>query len=109
MRSLTGGVQKTRKVPWFNGRPLSERGIAEEHGQFWGDQDGTIDFRRYLLNPELKAFGACRRQDTCTFWTGSALGEPPKKDVAPPEDPFKAKKKEEDVASPTSAPGRSFR
>merc|ERR1719265_2168740 len=101
MRSLTGGVQKTRKVPWFNGRPLSERGIAEEHGQFWGDPEGAIDFRRYLLNPELKAFAAVRRQDTCTFWTGSMLSEPPKKNAASSEDPLKpAQPKEDTVVSP---------
>jgi hypothetical protein len=38
---------------------------------FWGDKDGMLSFRRYLLNPALTIFAASRQHDTCVFWTGS--------------------------------------
>lgn len=37
----------------------------------WGDRHGALSFRRLLLNPALKDFGACRREDTCILWTGA--------------------------------------
>jgi len=35
----------------------------------WGDKHGTLSFRRCILNPALKEFGASRRHDTCVLWT----------------------------------------
>lgn len=65
----------TKKIPWCGGRPLSERGMAIEQGVFWGDRENSICFRRYLLNPRLKMFGAQRRLDTCAFFIGELTDE----------------------------------
>jgi hypothetical protein len=70
-----GNGQVTRKIPWCGGRPLSERGVAVEQGVFWGDREHQVSFRRYLLNPQLKLFGAQRRLDTCTFFIGELTEE----------------------------------
>lgn len=47
-----------------------ERDKARACVLFWGDRTDAVAFRRYLLNPALKSFGASRMQDTCVLWTG---------------------------------------
>lgn len=37
---------------------------------YWGDREGMVTFRRYLLSPTMVAFGASRRQDSCALWVG---------------------------------------
>lgn len=65
----------TRKIPWCGGRPLRDIGLPIEQGVFWGDRENSIGFRRYLLNPRLKLFGAHRRLDTCAFFIGEFSDE----------------------------------
>jgi len=46
---------------------------GERSGAFWGDQQGAVAFRRYLLSPRLHVFGAARQRDTCVLWVAPSL------------------------------------
>lgn len=43
-----------------------------EPGGILGDIGSAVNFRRFLLNPDLVYFGGHRMQDTCVFWSGHA-------------------------------------
>jgi len=51
--------------PWSS---LEMSQCPERPSSFWGDLQGALNFRRFLLNPELTYFGAARCQDVCIFW-----------------------------------------
>jgi len=57
-------------------KPGEEDSHAGAYGlsSIWGDRRGALAFRRCLLNPALREFGAARRHDTCVLWTGADVG-----------------------------------
>ncbi|CAE8629025.1 unnamed protein product, partial [Polarella glacialis] len=61
---------------------VDERSTVFGLDAVWGDRRGALGLRRFLLNPFLKTFGMSRWTDTCIFWTGGSLVDPPRPDKA---------------------------
>jgi len=66
-RSLSPGMASPGRPP----RPVEDDQRPSAYGlsTIWGDRRGALGFRRRLLNPALREFGAARQQDTCILWT----------------------------------------
>eukprot|EP00927_Polykrikos_kofoidii_P047702 TRINITY_DN41982_c0_g1_i1.p1 TRINITY_DN41982_c0_g1~~TRINITY_DN41982_c0_g1_i1.p1 ORF type:complete len:1223 (-),score=140.03 TRINITY_DN41982_c0_g1_i1:69-3737(-) len=46
------------------------RSLSKDSSMVWGDRDGAVAFRRYLLSPWTNVIGLSRIHDTCVVWSG---------------------------------------
>lgn len=72
--SARGATPRQRAIEWSPEAQQQAKNKARACTLCWGDTTEAVTFRRYLLNPALRDFGASRLKDTCVLWTAEDPG-----------------------------------
>merc|ERR1719382_1618046 len=64
---VRGGHRRQARRPRRQGVLADATRASGKIASMWGDQRGTLNFRRLLLNPAVSEFGAGRSRDTCVL------------------------------------------